>query len=48
MEMKVVLREVLDAVELATTDEAAEPARSHHVTLVPKHGARVRVNRVHA
>jgi cytochrome P450 len=48
MEMKVVLREVLDAVELATTSEPGEPARAHHVTLVPKHGARVLVNRVHA
>jgi cytochrome P450 family 135 len=44
MEMKVVLREALSRVELQSTSEPGEPARSHHVTLVPKRGAQVVVH----
>jgi cytochrome P450 len=46
MEMKVVLREALSRVSLQATDKPGEPPRSHHVTLVPKRGARVVVDRV--
>jgi cytochrome P450 len=45
MEMKVVLREALARVRLQTTDEPGEPPRSHHVTLVPKRGGRVVLER---
>ncbi|HXW34039.1 MAG TPA: cytochrome P450, partial [Acidimicrobiales bacterium] len=44
-EMRVILKEVLRRVELDTTNERDEPAKVRHVTLVPRHGARVRVLR---
>jgi hypothetical protein len=43
VEMRVVLREVLRAVRLETTEEPAEAPKVKHVTLVPAHGARIRV-----
>jgi cytochrome P450 len=43
VEMRVVLREVLRAVRLATTDAPAETPKVKHVTLVPRRGARIRV-----
>jgi cytochrome P450 len=43
VEMRVVLREVLRAVRLATTDSPAETPKVKHVTLVPRRGARIRV-----
>ena len=42
-EMKVVLREVLRGVELATTTAAAERQRVKHVILIPHRGGRIRV-----
>jgi cytochrome P450 family 135 len=45
VEMRVVLREVLRSVELATTTAAGERPRVKHVTLVPHQGARVTVRR---
>jgi hypothetical protein len=45
VEMRVVLREVLRSVELATTTAAGERQRVKHVTLVPHRGARIRVTR---
>jgi cytochrome P450 family 135 len=42
-EMRIVLREVLRRVELATTTEPAERQRSRHGTLSPHRGGRVRV-----
>jgi cytochrome P450 len=41
MEMKTVLRTVLEQVELSTTDRRPEKPRVHHVTQVPSRGARV-------
>jgi cytochrome P450 len=43
VEMKVVLREVLRRVDLATTTATAERQRVKHVILVPHRGGRVRV-----
>ncbi|OZM79097.1 cytochrome P450 [Pseudonocardia sp. MH-G8] len=43
VEMRVVLREVLRSVELATTSAPAERQRAKHITLVPHRGARIRV-----
>jgi cytochrome P450 len=40
MEMKTVLRVVLERVELRAADARPERARLHHVTLVPARGAR--------
>lgn len=42
-EMRVVLREVLRQVDLATTAARGEPAKMRHVTLVPARGAQVTV-----
>lgn len=42
-EMRIVLREILRRVDLEPTRERPEPARVRHVTLVPRHGARVRI-----
>jgi cytochrome P450 len=44
-EMRVVLSEVLQRVELATTTKRGERARVRHVTLAPHRGARVTVKR---
>jgi cytochrome P450 family 135 len=41
VEMRVVLREILRRVELATTTAADEPQRVKHVIMVPRHGGRV-------
>lgn len=43
VEMRVVLREVLRRVELATTTAAGERQKVKHVILVPHRGARIRV-----
>lgn len=43
VEMRVVLREVLRSVELATTAAAAERQRVRNITLAPHRGARIRV-----
>jgi cytochrome P450 len=43
VEMRVVLRQILRGVELETTGSPGEPQRVKHVTLVPRHGGRVRV-----
>lgn len=43
VEMRVVLREVLRRVELATTTAASERQKVKHVILVPHRGARIRV-----
>ncbi len=43
VEMRVVLREVLRRVDLATTTAAGERQRVKHVILVPHRGARIRV-----
>ena len=43
LEMKVVIKAVLDRVELEADDPRPERARSHHVTLVPARGARLTV-----
>lgn len=45
MEMKAVLRAALERVELRTTTDRGEPARVHHVTLVPARGGRLTVER---
>ena len=45
VEMRLVLREVLTRVELATTTAADERQRLKHVILVPHRGGRVRVKR---
>jgi cytochrome P450 family 135 len=47
VEMKVVLREVLRRVDLATTTTAAERQRVKHVILVPHRGGRIRVRAIH-
>lgn len=44
-EMRVVLSEILQRVELATTTRRSERVRVRHVTLAPHHGARIRVRR---
>jgi cytochrome P450 family 135 len=44
-EMRVVLRQVLSQVGLAAVDTADEPIKPAHITLVPKHGALLRVTR---
>jgi cytochrome P450 len=41
MEMKTVLRTVLEQVELRAADRRPEKPRVHHVTQVPSRGARV-------
>jgi cytochrome P450 family 135 len=43
VEMRVVLREILRRVELATTTATAERQRVKHVILVPRSGGRIRV-----
>ncbi|MBO0878216.1 MAG: cytochrome P450 [Pseudonocardia sp.] len=43
VEARVVLREVLRGVELETTDAPGERQRVKHITLVPRHGGRIRV-----
>ncbi|OBF28942.1 cytochrome P450 [Mycobacterium sp. ACS1612] len=43
VEMRVVLREVLRRVELATTTAAAESQKVKHVIMIPRNGARIRV-----
>ncbi|MEJ3652575.1 cytochrome P450 [Actinomycetes bacterium KLBMP 9759] len=43
VEMRIVLREILRAVELEPTSKPSERARSKHITLVPHRGARIRV-----
>jgi cytochrome P450 family 135 len=43
LEMKVVIKAVLDRVELEPPDAEDERARLHHITLVPARGARVTV-----
>jgi cytochrome P450 family 135 len=43
VEMRVVLREILRRVELATTTAPAERQRVKHVILVPRSGGRIRV-----
>lgn len=46
VEMRVVLREVLRRVELSTTTASGERQRLKHVTLVPNHRARIRVQAI--
>ena len=41
VEMKTVLRTVLSARELATTEAPAEPSRMKHITHVPARGGRI-------
>lgn len=43
MEMKAVLRAVLERVELQAVDPTPEPIKRHHITLVPEHDARALV-----
>jgi len=43
VEMRVVLREILRRVELATTTDAGETTRLKHVIMTPKRGARITV-----
>ena len=43
VEMKVVLREILQRVELCTTDAPGERQRVRHVILEPRRGARIRL-----
>jgi cytochrome P450 len=43
VEMRVVLREILRRVQLATTTARSERRRAKHITLVPHRGARIRV-----
>ena len=43
VEMKVVLREILQRVELCTTDAPGEGQRVRHVILEPRRGARIRL-----
>jgi cytochrome P450 len=45
-EMRVVLREVLRRVDLATTTAAGERQKVKHVILVPHRGARIRVRAI--
>lgn len=45
-EMRVVLREVLRRVDLATTTAHGEPQKLKHVILTPRHGARITVSRI--
>ncbi|MGH3672795.1 MAG: cytochrome P450 [Pseudonocardiaceae bacterium] len=45
VEMRTVLREILRRVELSPTTVPDEPVRARHVTMVPRHGAMVRVRR---
>ncbi|MGH3838317.1 MAG: cytochrome P450 [Pseudonocardiaceae bacterium] len=45
VEMRTVLREVLRRVELSPTTAPDEPVKPHHVTMVPRQGARVTVLR---
>lgn len=47
VEMKVVLREILRRVDLATTTSGAERQRVKHVILVPHRGGRIRVRAMH-
>jgi cytochrome P450 len=47
VEMKVVLREILRRVDLATTTAAAERQRVKQVILVPHRGARIRAMAIH-
>jgi cytochrome P450 len=46
VEMKVVLREILQRVDLATTTAAGERQRVKHVILVPHRGGRIRAKRI--
>jgi cytochrome P450 len=46
VEMRVVLREILRRVELATTSAPGERQRVKHVILVPRHGARIRARAI--
>jgi cytochrome P450 len=43
VEMRIVLREILRRVELATTTAADETQKVKHVIMVPSHGGRIRV-----
>jgi cytochrome P450 len=43
VEMRIVLREILRHVELATTTSPAETQKVKHVIMVPSHGGRIRV-----
>lgn len=43
VEMRVVLREILRRVELATTTESGESQKVKHVIMVPRNGGRIRV-----
>jgi cytochrome P450 family 135 len=43
VEMRVVLREILRRVELATTTAPGEARRVKHVIMVPRNGGRIRV-----
>jgi cytochrome P450 len=43
VEMRIVLREILRRVELATTTEPGETQRVKHVIFVPRDGGRIRV-----
>jgi cytochrome P450 len=43
VEMRIVLREILRRVELATTTTSGEKQRIKHVIMVPHKGARIRV-----
>jgi cytochrome P450 family 135 len=43
VEMRVVLREILRRVELATTTASGERQKVKHVILIPHRGARIRV-----
>ncbi|MBV9012741.1 MAG: cytochrome P450 [Pseudonocardiales bacterium] len=45
VEMRTVLREVLRRLELSPTTAPDEPARPHHVTMVPRQGAMLTVHR---
>jgi cytochrome P450 family 135 len=45
LEMKVVIREILRALDLESVDAAPEGIKLHHVTLVPSEPARVRATR---
>lgn len=46
VEMRVVLREILRRVELATTTAPGERQRVKHVILVPRNGGRIRVRAI--
>jgi cytochrome P450 len=43
VEMRIVLREILRRVELATTTAAGETQKVKHVIMVPRNGGRIRV-----